>query len=56
MRRGLFFLFCCVLAIPFSIATDSVASNKIIGLATTTSVENSRLLEYLLPKFQEQYS
>ncbi len=38
---------------PISFAASAV-QNKVIRLATTTSTENSGLLEYLLPKFTKQ--
>ena len=39
-----------------SIAGESRNSSKVIRLATTTSVENSGLLDYLLPKFMAQHA
>lgn len=35
-------------------ACSQVMDNKVITLATTTSTENSGLLDYLLPKFQDE--
>lgn len=46
-----------ILLIPLSLqAADSQSLNKLIRLATTTSVANSGLLDYLLPFFLKQHS
>lgn len=50
-KHGTVFLFFFILSIAWDATLPSVDAQSRLRLATTTSVENSRLLEYLLPSF-----
>ncbi len=45
----------CSLVFLVSTAASETVSDKVIKLAASTSVENSGLLKYLLPKFKEKH-
>ncbi|MDJ0805611.1 MAG: substrate-binding domain-containing protein [Gammaproteobacteria bacterium] len=53
MRTSL--ILCILLIIPTCVLAHEQTEEQLIRLATTTSVENSGLLEHLLPKFIEAY-
>ena len=53
MRNFTKLLTLCVFVLLSLLACTKPIENKVITLATTTSTENSGLLEYLLPKFQQ---
>lgn len=53
MQRILLIL--CLLTPLISIAEEISTPNKLIRMAATTSIENSGLLKYLLPKFMRQH-
>lgn len=55
MRVGQIFLAFCLLGLVTSVTASEPASNNIIRLAATTSIDNSGLLPYLLPKFTDKY-
>ena len=53
MRRLLVAVFCLVFVVCF-LPAGSVAEEKLLMMATTTSTDNTGLLDYLIPKFKEK--
>ncbi len=53
MMRRLFFAVICLALIACLLPSGSLAEEKILMMATTTSTDNTGLLDYLAPKFKE---